>query len=1159
MSDKLVFFQSTEIGGNSAKLGLVDLLLTHIKNDETTNLFTRQQIVVPNQAMATWVKDLIASRDGICANLDCVVLLGPVLQNIYLANNPQAVLYDFNQAKYVIYEFLCNHQIDCDDAAELNNYIYDTDGTLNKLRTYQLSSQLQQIFHEYLYLRTSELLNLKSARFKNWQKIIWQHVVNKIGKQATFLDIYSYFAELDLNSAGLKLPEKLFIFGLTSVYPSQLEIVQKLAGRITIYWYYQPCSYEYYGDLLSSKTRAKLEQRLLRKPDLNLDDLYLLDGNPLLANLGQQSREFIELLQAKDIDVYNFKGDSAQELPPSATMLEVIQHDIHTLSYRLRSEYRLSSDDRFYADPLKLNLHDAQEIYDLAPGRQLSLKINVCHNAMREVQVMFNELAHILNNNRDTALSDILITAPDIDDYAPYIKAVFDNELVQRSDGEQRRLEYSLTGNRRHKNYKILETFQLILNTPYHLPVSYLLEILAQSEIQLNLEIDTNDIELIKSWLSANSVYFGYDANDYAELGYNNYSVHSFKQFLNNLVLGACLNNATINTDNRLPLYHSLTGSDYIPYDNLDNAQIKLVNKLIKLISLLEDLKAKFYLDALTYREFSFAELHEILSNLQTELVNDDDSFSVSNDFLASINNHNSQLTIDLSIVNLLFNEYVSDFKSKLTFNGKITCASLQYMRNLPFKHIYVLGMNFGQFPRSFRPNQLSLLAHDWSLADRNYTNEDKQVFLDTILAAKQQIIFSYIGRKETDNSTIKPSPLLGLLLDTLGQSFSDFWVGSDLTQQTFNYKNVVQQHSLHPFYHNPQLNYSWLWQELSTISANQYTDLRWDFTKVSPLKLSPQQEQKFLQVDSKTLLNTFSYTNNNLFQILGVKTYNNEIDLSDNESFDLTKRYLANSIYQAFETYPEVGQDELANYLQLKGVLGYQHIGEWQFAYYHNLYQHYKAQQPSEVKMSLVYRLERNQNVFELNFKDKVLFADGYLIVMDEFGNINGKSLASKLNDVPYALRMRGLIYAALISADVLINDAAIQIEGVIIRQLNDSGEYHDFKISLENPDEVLSTLMSYYIRSLTNPVLIHKAAIIEYARALTEVYYGKLRNTPQQAKTKAEAKYLASFNNYDLEKIRSDPIFAAVADNYFGFMSECNGVNDIVQVGKLLANLKG
>ena len=79
----------------------------------------------------------------------------------------------------------------------------------------------------------------------------------------------------------------------------------------------------------------------------------------------------------------------------------------------------------------------------------------------------------------------------------------------------------------------------------------------------------------------------------------------------------------------------------------------------------------------------------------------------------------------------------------------------------------------------------------------------------------------------------------------------------------------------------------------------------------------------------------------------------------------------------------------------------------------------------------------------------------------------------------------MRGLIYTALVSADVLINDVAIQIEGVIIRQLNDSGEYHDFKISLENPDEVLSTLMSYYIRSLTNPVLIHKAAIIEYARA--------------------------------------------------------------------------
>jgi hypothetical protein len=208
---------------------------------------------------------------------------------------------------------------------------------------------------------------------------------------------------------------------------------------------------------------------------------------------------------------------------------------------------------------------------------------------------------------------------------------------------------------------------------------------------------------------------------------------------------------------------------------------------------------------------------------------------------------------------------------------------------------------------------------------------------------------------------------------------------------------------------------------------------------------------------------------------------------------------------------------------------------------------------------MSLNYRLERNQNVFELNFKDKMLFADGYIIVMDAFASIGGKSLASKLNDVPYVLRMRGLIYAALSAANLLINGETVNIEGVIIRQLNASGEYHDFKISLENPEEVLSTLMSYYIRSLTNPVLVHRGAINEYARALTEIYYGKLRNTPEQAKAKAEAKYSASFNNYELEQIRNDPIFAAIADNYFGFMRECNGVNDIVQIGKLLANLKG
>ena len=60
------------------------------------------------------------------------------------------------------------------------------------------------------------------------------------------------------------------------------------------------------------------------------------------------------------------------------------------------------------------------------------------------------------------------------------------------------KLLYTITGNRRHRNYKILETLKLILNAPYALTVNYFVELLMQSELQKNLELTPNDVLTVK-------------------------------------------------------------------------------------------------------------------------------------------------------------------------------------------------------------------------------------------------------------------------------------------------------------------------------------------------------------------------------------------------------------------------------------------------------------------------------------------------------------------------------------------------------------------------------------------------------------------------------------------------------------------------------------
>ncbi|MCC2645200.1 MAG: hypothetical protein K0R94_978, partial [Burkholderiales bacterium] len=257
MQNNILFFQSTSIGGNNSQPGLFEMLLSHLDALEL-DIFESQQVVVPNLALASWLKDQIAIKHGICANLDCVILPGTILDNIYFANNPDFCAFNFYEARYIIYDYLCHTKLD--DADELNSYIY-TNGSLDKLRVFQLALQLQKIFDEYIYLRTEDLINLDKSTIKPWQKKILRHLFIKIGNDKTFLDIYKYLMTASLDS--IKLPKNIMIFGLTSIYPSQLQLISRLSAKSNIYWYYQTSSYEYYGDLLSDRAKSKLEQKLL--------------------------------------------------------------------------------------------------------------------------------------------------------------------------------------------------------------------------------------------------------------------------------------------------------------------------------------------------------------------------------------------------------------------------------------------------------------------------------------------------------------------------------------------------------------------------------------------------------------------------------------------------------------------------------------------------------------------------------------------------------------------------------------------------------------------------------------------------------------------------------------------------------------------------------
>lgn len=1151
MQNNIVFFQTTSLI-NESKDGLLDLLLIQLKAVTKDDVFAKVQIIVPNQAIAVWLKDKIALEFGICANVDCVVLAGVVIENIYKENYKDTELLDFQQLKYIIYDYLLTH--DLKNTSDFQSYLYNTNGEINLLRAFQLAEQLQDIFHEYLYLRTNDLLNLSGSKIKKWQQDIWQYILYQTGVHKNYLGIYKYFMTTDVSK--IKVPNNLFIFGLTSLYPSQLDILCKISNNSNIYWYYQPCSREYYGDLLTNKARSNIEKKLLRQPYMSLDDLYLSDGNPLLANLGQQSREFIELLRANDIEVYDFSR-STRDGSCSSTMLGIIQQDIRNIKNRIRKEYRLSDNSEYYIDPIVINFYS--KCNDIDESRQ-SLKINVCHNRMREVQVMFNEILAALDVNNNLAICDVLVVAPDIDDYVPYISAVFDNEYAINKTGEKVYLPYLITGNRRHKQNYLLEALLAIIEAPYSLTVNDLLNLLELSAIKDALEIEHDDIKLIKRWLADNHTHFGYNDNDYAKFGYTKFAIYSFKQLLMQLTLGSCISNDLF--QDKLPIIN-IHESNFVPYDNLDYKQTIVANKLIGFINLLENLREVFYISEDKTLNLSLTDIINQVNIIKDFLVTDEEDVIIFDRFIGELDgSFSSQL--DVLVLTRIIHNYLGLIKNRLTLGGVINCLSLQYARNLPYKYIYVLGMNFGEFPASYQAKQLSILAEDWYLADRNYTIEDKQAFLDVILSSSEQLVISYIGRKETDNSQVKPSPVLSLLINTIGNSFSNFWISDgNLLTQEYSFQYLIEEHSLHPFYNNKQINYAHVWQKF--INGNEYRAIpRWNFAKTaaSPIRLSSEQKAKYLEVNLDLLERCFLYTNNNLYKTLGINIFNSKEELDDLDVISIEDRKMALNIEKYFinNSIEKYRDDETINFLQTSGILGFGQIGIEQFDIYKNRYLGFIKHTDGEYKeFNFKYAIrDSTGQEFEINFSDRFLVIENSIIIHEKFSKID-KDLSEKFSGLSYELMVRATIVYLILSLDAKFwQDNNIQ--NIIVRQISKAGTARDIVITHNDSDNAAQKILRYYLRSLTNPVLIHKKAIEAFISASNEKdrRTGAIKNTPYTIYTKAQASYENSFNNSGLDAIRGDLLYATIADDYFEYIEQVNGINDIIEIGKLFVGVE-
>ena len=104
------------------------------------------------------------------------------------------------------------------------------------------------------------------------------------------------------------------------------------------------------------------------------------------------------------------------------------------------------------------------------------------------------------------------------------------------------------------------------------------------------------------------------------------------------------------------------------------------------------------------------------------------------------------------------------------TLAGGVTVCGMVPQRAIPFRVVAVLGLNEGDYPRNDVDAGLDPIRQAGlrQLGDRDTRSDDRYLFLETLMSARDRLHLSFVARDATDDAARYPAAPLAELMDVL-------------------------------------------------------------------------------------------------------------------------------------------------------------------------------------------------------------------------------------------------------------------------------------------------------------------------------------------------------------------------------------------------------
>ena len=727
-------------------------LVTLLLSEEVSPLQT-QTIVVENPGLAHWLKMQLANTLGLAANIEFPMpsRFFWQVQRSVMPDLAQESVYQKDSLSWLIFECLQDAELLARPEFQLiEHYLKQSESSPQSaaLRQYRLAGTISDLYDQYLVYRPDWIANWEAQIYEvdgqplgdqKWQGLLWYELRSIIkaknlplSHRANMLDDFLQHLAQPSQAAHAALPKQVIFFGFTTLPKHQLDSLSVLSAHMDIHLLTpNPCQH-YWGDVLDEATQARLR---LKGKDILLADA----GNDLLASLGRMGQDYQRLL----LDVPHIQEQSSFYEEPvheeaSQNLLQSIQGQI-------------------------LNLTQGQITSDSIEADDKSLQVVGCHSPMREVEVLHDHLLDLLNSQTQDSTQklkpqDIVVMIPDVASYAPFIDAVFNSRPAQHS------IPYSISDRPLQAEHPLLNAFLLLLNMPNtRMGLSEVLALLEMPAIYKKYGLKEHQLKPLSNWLIEAGVRWGFDAPHRAQQDLPAWQENSWLYGFKRLLMGYAMNSS-----------QAVLG--IVPVANVEGLEAALLGPLMKFVNDLHQFSVESTQVRCAQNWSLF--IHDMLQNY---FEVDDEERNILEQVSLTLENWNGHVQSVFYEKEIEFSVLVDGLSQGLQKTagsqhfmvGKVNFCTLLPMRSIPFKVVAVLGLNDQDYPRSVTPSSLDLMHSRKRLGDRSRRDEDRYLFLEAMLSARQSLWLSYRSKSQQNDEPLTPSVVLAELIDYVQANFS--------------------------------------------------------------------------------------------------------------------------------------------------------------------------------------------------------------------------------------------------------------------------------------------------------------------------------------------------------------------------------------------------